>query len=178
MPWRRFSEIRAQFRPTLLHMRIDRQDGRATWSRWAWLVSLTVIHIVVGLQALDTPADAATQRPHTKEHPITIDATALDPPTWWYVPGVTPLVWNLDPDSTEAMKTTDRHELQLKPGAYRFGTFTFDFPFTVTLDGKLDFAGTLDQCVSGRGTSELKIRCSKTQPYGGQPEYWGNKNGK
>ena len=107
-----------------------------------------------------------------------IDATALEPPTWWYVPGVTPLVWNLDPDSTEALKTTERHELQLKPGGYRFGTFTFDFPFSVTLEGKLDFAGTLDQCVSGRGTNELKVRCSKTQPYGGQPEYWGNKNGK
>lgn len=127
--------------------------------------------------AYTSPATAA-QRPQTKEYSITIDATALEPPTWWYVPGVTPLVWNLDPDSTEALKTTERHELQLKPGAYRFGTFTFDFPFSVTLEGKLDFAGTLDQCVSGRGTNELKVRCSKTQPYGGQPEYWGNKNGK
>jgi len=30
--------------------------------------------------------------PLTREHIITIDPTALDPPTWWHVPGVTPLI--------------------------------------------------------------------------------------
>lgn len=123
-------------------------------------------------------AGAATPRPQTKEYAITIDATALNPPTWWYVPGVTPIIWSLEPDSTEALRTTMPHELKLKPGNYRFGTFTFDFPFTVTLEGKLDFAPSLDQCVSGRGASELKIRCSRTQPYGGQPEYWNHQEAK
>lgn len=108
---------------------------------------------------------------HTKEYTITIDATALNPPTWWQVPGVTTMIMTMDPDSTEAFKTTVPHDLKLKPGSYRFGTFTFDFPFVVTLDGVLDFAPSLDQCVSGRGTQRLAVRCSRTQPYGGQPDY-------
>jgi hypothetical protein len=126
----------------------------------------------------DGPAGAAQQRPQAKEYAITIDATALDPPTWWYVPGVTPIIWTMEPDNTEALRTTSPHELKLKPGNYRFGTFTFDFPFSVTLDGTLDFAASLDQCVAGRGTNVLTIRCSRTQPYGGQPEYWGHQNSK
>jgi hypothetical protein len=108
---------------------------------------------------------------HTKEYVITVDATALTPPTWWYVPGVTPIIWSLDPDNTEALRTTAPHELKLKPGSYRFGTFTFDFPFSVTLDGVLEFAPSLDQCVSGRGSRTLTIKCSRTQPYGGKPDY-------
>jgi hypothetical protein len=116
---------------------------------------------------------AAPQRPQTKEYAITIDATALYPPTWWYVPGITPIIWSMDPDNTEALQTTSPHELKLKPGNYRFGTFTFDFPFVVTLEGKLDYATSLDQCISGRGTNALTIRCTKTQPYGGQrDDYW------
>lgn len=116
-------------------------------------------------------ADAASPSLPTKEYTITVDATALHPPSRWYVPGVTPIIWSLDPDSTEAFRTTEIHELKLKPGSYRFGTFTFDFPFTVTLEGVLDFAPSLDQCVSGRGTQTLIVRCSRTQPYGGQPDY-------
>lgn len=116
-------------------------------------------------------ADAAPPSLPTKEYTITVDATALHPPSWWYVPGVTPIIWSMDPDNTEALKTTEPHALKLKPGSYRFGTFTFDFPFTVTLEGVLDFAPSLDQCVSGRGTQKLVVRCSRTQPYGGQPEY-------
>jgi hypothetical protein len=108
---------------------------------------------------------------YMKEHGITIDATALTPPTWWYVPGVTPIIHSLDPDSTEAYRTTDARELKLKPGAYRFGTFTFSFPFTVTLDGTLDFPKSVDQCVSGRGAQQLTIRCSRMQPYGGQRDW-------
>jgi hypothetical protein len=114
---------------------------------------------------------AAPPAAYTKEHTITIDATALTPPTWWQVPGVTTMIMTLDPDSTEALRTTTSHELKLKPGTYRFGTFTFDFPFVVTLEGVLDFAPSLDQCVSGRGTQRLVVRCSRTQPYGGQPDY-------
>lgn len=117
------------------------------------------------------PADAAPPASHTKEYAITVDATALTPPTWWYVPGVTPIIWSMDPDNTEALQTTKPHELKLKPGAYRFGTFTFDFPFSITLEGVLDFAPSLDQCVSGRGTRTLTVRCSRTQPYGGTRDY-------
>jgi hypothetical protein len=42
---------------------------------------------------------------YTKEHSITVDATTLHPPSWWYVPGVTPLIWSMDPDNTEAYRT-------------------------------------------------------------------------
>lgn len=114
---------------------------------------------------------AAPPTIYTTEHAITIDATTLHPPSWWYVPGITPLIWSMDPENTEAYRTSSIRELKLKPGSYRFGTFTFDFPFTVNLDGRLEFPATLDQCVSGRGTQKLTITCSKTQPYGGQPEY-------
>ncbi len=116
-------------------------------------------------------ADAATPPPHLAEHAIQIDPTALSPPAWWEVPGLTPMIMTLDPDNTDAYRTTQARELKLKPGAYRFRAFTFDFPFTVTIDGVLDFAKSLDQCVQGRGTKTLKVVCSRTQPYGGQPDY-------
>jgi hypothetical protein len=116
-------------------------------------------------------SEAGPPPAYTKEHVITIDATMLHPPSWWYVPGVTPLIWSMDPENTEAYRTSTVRELRLKPGSYRFGTFTFDFPFTVNLDGVLEYPTTLDQCVSGRATQTLTITCSKTQPYGGQPEY-------
>ncbi|MEW6543697.1 MAG: hypothetical protein AB1411_08800 [Nitrospirota bacterium] len=121
--------------------------------------------------ALALSAWAAPPAPYSKEYTITIDATALNPPTWWQVPGVTPMIMTLDPDSTDAFRTTAPRDLRLKPGTYRFGTFTFDFPFAVTLEGTLDYAKGLDQCVSGRGTNVLTVRCSRTQPYGGNPEY-------
>ncbi|MDE3018592.1 MAG: hypothetical protein KGO52_00795 [Nitrospirota bacterium] len=127
--------------------------------------------LAVGLFVQALPVVAAPPAPYSKEHSITIDASALTPPTWWQVPGKTPMIMTLDPDSTEALRTTVPYELKLKPGAYRFGTFTFDFPFVVTLDGVLEFAPSLDQCVSGRGTRVLTITCSRTQPYGGQREY-------
>ena len=115
--------------------------------------------------------EAAPPGPYSKEYQITVDPTALTPPTRWYVPGVTPHVASLDPDTTDAFSTTQRGEITLKPGQYRFGTFTFDFPFVLTLEGVLDFSPSLDQCVEGRGTKTLMVRCSRTQPYGGQPEY-------
>jgi hypothetical protein len=129
--------------------------------------------LLVGLMAV-TPAagaESASAQPHLREHAITIDATQVHPPTWWHVPGITPIIWSLDPSSTEAFRTTDLHELTLKPGTYRFGTFTFDFPFRVTSDGMLDFAPSLDQCVGGRGTARLTVRCTKTQPDAGRPDY-------
>ena len=114
---------------------------------------------------------AAPPAAHMKEYSITFDATALVPPTRWQVPGKTPMIMTLDPDSTDAYKSTERKSLMLKPGAYKFGTFTFDFPFNVTLEGKLDFATSLDQCVAGRETQTLTINCSRTHPYGGTRDY-------
>ena len=109
--------------------------------------------------------------PLTREYSILVDPTALDPPTWWHVPGVTPLLWTKDPMTYEAYRTTESREIKLKPGEYRFGTFTFDFAFQVTLDGRLEFASSLGQCVKGQGTNKLVIRCSHTQPYKQNPDY-------
>ncbi len=109
--------------------------------------------------------------PLTKEYSILVDPTALNPPTWWHVPGVTPLLWTKDPMTYEAFPTTESQEIKLKPGEYRFGTFTFDFAFRVTLDGHLEFASSLGQCVQGQGTNKLVIRCSHTQPYQQNPDY-------
>jgi hypothetical protein len=114
----------------------------------------------------------------TKEHPITVDARTLNPPTWWQVPGVTPMIMTMDPDTSDAYRTTERRELKLKPGKYKFVSFTFDFPFTVALDGKLEFPQSLDQCVEGRGTQTLIVRCSRTYPHGGERDYqYESKNG-
>jgi hypothetical protein len=132
---------------------------------------LGAVLVGVAVAGLGAPVTAPAGTPQTTEHLITINATALEPPTWWYVPGVTPIIWSLDPDSTEAYRTTEVRQIKLKPGAYRFGTFTFDFPFVITLDGKVEFPSTLDECVEGRGTQSLTIRCSRTMPYGGNPEY-------
>lgn len=157
-------------------MRTDRLSGLKRLQTRSFEGLLPLALIVLSGAVLDQGAEAAPQRPQAKEYSIMIDATALNPPTWWYVPGVTPIIWSMEPDNTEALRTTSPHELKLKAGNYRFGTFTFDFPFTVTLDGTLDFAPSLDQCVTGRGTNALAIRCSRTQPYGGQPEYWGQQS--
>ena len=136
------------------------------------MVRLVLIGLVtLEMMGFQQVTAAAPPPAYTKEHSITIDATALTPPTMWQVPGKTPMIMTLDPDSTDALRTTTPYELKLKPGSYRFGTFTFDFPFVVTLEGVLDFAPSLDQCVSGRGTQKLTVTCSRTQPYGGQRDY-------
>lgn len=140
-------------------------------SALSWQRLVAGFALAAGVLMQVQSAVAAPPAPYAKEHPITIDASALTPPTWWHVPGKTPIIWSMDPDNTEALRTTTPRELTLKPGSYRFGTFTFDFPFVVTLEGVLDFAPSLDQCVSGRGTRVLTITCSRTQPYGGQREY-------
>lgn len=118
-----------------------------------------------GVQAGPPPA-------HLKEHPITIDATLLVPASWWQVPGVTPSIYHSDPDSLDAPKTSERRELQLKPGKYKFISFTFDFPFVVNLSGTLEFSKALDQCVEGRGTQTLVIKCKRTYPHGGQRDQY------
>lgn len=108
------------------------------------------------------------QAAHLQKHGITIDATKLVPVSWWQVPGVTPSIWGSDPESLDAPKTSELRELRLKPGKYKFISFSFDFPFTVTLNGTLDFSKSLDQCVEGRGTQTLVVLCKRTYPYSGQ----------
>jgi hypothetical protein len=137
-----------------------------------WVGKGVIGLIVMSACAVLVSVSQAGQPPHLKEYVIRVDASKLTPPTWWYVPGVTPIIWSMDPDNTEALRTTDPHDLKLKPGTYRFGTFTFDFPFVVTLEGRLDFAASLDQCVTGRGTQTLTVRCSQTMPFVGEREYW------
>ncbi|MBI3603821.1 MAG: hypothetical protein HY205_05180 [Nitrospirae bacterium] len=68
------------------------QIREATW----W-----VLAALLGLIALGSvqPAAAAPPSIYAKEYPITVDATALTPPTWWHVPGKTPAIMTLDPDS-------------------------------------------------------------------------------
>ncbi|MBX9661592.1 MAG: hypothetical protein K2X00_23790 [Nitrospiraceae bacterium] len=109
---------------------------------------------------------------HLKEHPITIDATQLVPASWWQIPGATPSIYHSDPDSLDAPKTSEKRELQLKPGKYKFISFTFDFPFAVNLSGMLEFSKALDQCVEGRGTQTLVIKCKRTYPHGGQRDQY------
>lgn len=138
--------------------------------RWSLLIfgcALTSLLAMAGIEegfAGDPPAA------HLREHEITIDATKLVPTSWWQVPGVTPSIWNSDPESLDAPKTSELRELRLKPGKYKFISFTFDFPFTVNLNGTLDFSKSLDQCVEGRGTQILVVLCKRMYPYGGQPD--------
>jgi hypothetical protein len=132
------------------------------WCLVGWLLSFAT---VIQLAAAGQPAA------YMQEHAITIDATTITPQSWWHVPGVTPSIYSSDPESMDAYKTTESRALKLKPGKYKFGSFTFDFPFAVNLEGKLEFAQSLDQCVEGRGTQTLTIRCSRTYPHGGQRDY-------
>jgi len=135
------------------------------------------VWIVIGFGPL-LPRAFATEpvNPLLKEYTIKVDPTALNPPTWWHVPGVTPLIWTMDPVSSWAYRTTDAREVKLNPGEYRFGTYTFDFAFRVNLKGTLECAKNLDQCVKGRGTRQLIIQCSHTQPYPQEPDYYESQN--
>ncbi len=132
---------------------------------------LALLWTVVSLVIVPVGHSAEPINPLLREFAITVDPTALVPPTSWNVPGVTPLIYNMDPISSEAFETTSVKELYLKPGKYRFGSFTFDFPFMVSHDGLLKFSSTLDQCVKGRGTQTLTILCRHTQPYPQDPDY-------
>ena len=102
---------------------------------------------------------------------ITIDARSLVSPSWWQVPVVTPSIWTYDPETSDAYRTSESREVPLKPGAYKFVSFTFDFPFEVTTDGTLQYARSLNQCVEGRGTRTLVVKCKRTYPHGGEPDY-------
>jgi hypothetical protein len=165
MLWKKFLRLphritrQASIRERMIAHPSASSNRQPRWSLW----------VSVGILLFESvTADAAPPAAYTREHAIVFDATALTPPTWWQVPGVTPMIMTMDPESSDAYRTTDRRELKLKPGQYKFGTFTFDFPFTISLDGKVDFAKSLDQCVEGRGTQTLTVRCSRTYPYGGK----------
>jgi hypothetical protein len=151
---------------------MHRKHLSESWSSryWREIGSLVGVGLLVAAFT-PWPAQAAPPGPYSTEYPITVDPTGLTPPTRWHVPGVTPIIATLDPEYTDAYSTTERAVVKLKPGQYRFGTFTFDFPFRVTLEGVLDYSSSLDQCVDGRGTTTLTVRCSRTQPYGGEPDY-------
>jgi len=126
----------------------------------------------VALSALLGFGAAAQPRGKTlPPYSIIIDATSIVSQSWWTVPGVTPSIWTSDPESSDAYRTSERRVLQLTPGQYKFISFTFDFPFDVTQEGTVEFSSTLDQCVGGRGTSTLVVRCKRTYPHGGEPEY-------
>lgn len=137
-------------------------------SRILWIVAFSMF---LGLTQLSVGLASEPVNPLTREHTIMIDSTALDPPTWWQVPGATPLIWLKDPQAYDSFQTTEARELKLKPGEYQFGTFTFNFSFLVNLDGQLEFDESLALCVDGRGTHKLVIKCTHTQPYKQQPDY-------
>ncbi|MDH3770529.1 MAG: hypothetical protein OET79_06040 [Nitrospirota bacterium] len=137
----------------------------------AWIGSVCILLTYLSPVVASLASAAEPTNPLLREFSITVDPSALNPPTWWHVPGITPLIWTKDPINMDAYKTTQIKELKLKPGDYRFGTFTFDFLFKVTLAGTLEFAKTLDQCVNGRGSGVLTIHCSHTQPYPQDPDY-------
>jgi hypothetical protein len=136
-----------------------------------WYLAGTVLSMGLGLSQVGTGYAADPVNPLTREHTITIDPTALNPPTWWQVPGVTPLIYLKDPTTYDSFKTTEAREINLKPGEYQFGTFTFNFMFRVNLDGQLEFDESLSLCVDGRGSNKLVIKCSHTQPYKQDPDY-------
>ncbi|MBU6432780.1 MAG: hypothetical protein KGS09_08820 [Nitrospirae bacterium] len=137
-----------------------------------WYIICGLVGGLLDSSGMVSPTEAGPPPAYTQEHAITIDATTIDPQTWWQVPGVTPSIYSSDPESMDAYKTTESRALKLKPGKYKFGTFTFDFPFTVNLDGKLEYSHSLDQCVEGRATQTLTIRCSRTYPHGGQRDQY------
>ena len=130
-----------------------------------------LLGMLLGPVALVSPVMAGQPAAYSQEHTIIIDATTINPQSWWQVPGITPSIYASDPESMDAYKTTESRALKLKPGKYKFGSFTYDFPFTVNLEGKLEFSHSLDQCVEGRGTQTLTIRCSRTNPHSGQRDY-------
>lgn len=121
-----------------------------------------MIGFAVATESRETPATP---------YPITINATSIVSQSWWTVPGITPSIWTSDPETSDAYRTSEPRVLQLPPGRYKFISFTFDFPFEVTQEGTVEFSSSLDQCVGGRGTQTLVVRCKRTYPHGGEPEY-------
>ena len=135
------------------------------------LVLVVTLTMLTGLFLNSNTFAEEPTNPLLRKFSITVDPSTLNPPTKWQVPGVTPLIWIHDPVSTVAYPTTESKTLELKPGKYQFGTYTFSFFFTVTLSGTLEYDKSLDQCVQGRGSQTLTVICSHTQPYAQDPDY-------
>jgi hypothetical protein len=100
-----------------------------------WYIIRCLVGGLLGFAAVVSPVIAGQPAAYTQEHTIVIDATTINPQSWWQVPGITPSIYASDPESMDAYKTTESRALKLKPGKYKFGSFTFDFPFTVNLEG-------------------------------------------
>ena len=141
--------------------------------RLRWKVRMILLGGLCQLFSADMWSLAMAELPRSleQEHAITIDATSIVSQSWWQVPGVTPSIWTSDPETSDAYRTSEPRALQLKAGQYKFVSFTFDFPFEVTPEGAVEYASSLNQCVEGRGTPTLIVRCKRTYPHGGQPEY-------
>lgn len=146
------SEYRSYLAPQIRRMILG--CAVVTWTAW-----------------IGSAAIAESREPSAIQYPITIDATSIVSQSWWQVPGVTPSIWTSDIETSDAYRTSEPRVLQLKPGHYKFISFTFDFPFEVTPEGMVAYASSLNQCVEGRGTATLIVRCKRTYPHGGQPEY-------
>lgn len=124
-------------------------------------VACGAVVIATGL-AFAAPASeqAPPKHPLAQEHPIVVNATEVHPSMPWSIPGVTESI-----QSVRGRMGTDKvTTLKLRPGRYTFMTTIFSFEFTVNLDGKLDYMKTIDQCVGGRGTATLLVKCRKMQP--------------
>jgi hypothetical protein len=125
---------------------------------------LSAVMLAAGIMTVDgllraTPPVVAEPNPPklplAQAHPIVIDATAIVPPRAWSVPGVTePLQSVRDRMMTDKVAT-----LKLRPGRYMFMTTVFSFEFMVNLDGNLEYHKNLGQCVGGRGTASLVVKC-------------------
>lgn len=107
-----------------------------------------------------TAEQAPPKHPLAQEHPIVFDSTAITPPMPWSIPGLTEPIQSV----RDRMMTDKVTTLKLRAGRYTFMTTIFSFEFTVSLDGKLDYMKTIDQCVGGRGTATLLVKCRKMQP--------------
>jgi len=60
--------------------------------------ALLAVGSLIGVMLFAEPGLARESvNPLTREYVITVDPTAIQPPTWWHVPGITTLVWANDP---------------------------------------------------------------------------------
>jgi hypothetical protein len=124
------------------------------------VVILGVLLLSAMNPGLSVKAEAPViKHPLAQTHPITIDASALKPPKPWSIPGVTEPLQSLTGPTTNQITTVN-----LRPGRYMFTTTSLSFEFTVDLEGRLGYAKMHDQCVSGRGTSQLAVTCRHMMP--------------
>ena len=124
------------------------------------VVMLWVLLLLAMNPGQPAKADAPViKHPLAQTHAIIIDATALKPAKPWSIPGVTEPLQSMTGPTTTQITTVN-----LRPGRYMFTTTSLSFGFTVDLEGKLDYAKMHDQCVSGRGTSQLTVTCRYMMP--------------